>query len=451
MVVFFVHRFNDIDHLTPVIYKLAVDTTEKILVLSLNLDCGIFDDFRLKYLEQFQNVRIDSLQRTKNKIFYYQILGQVICNSYVGGTFISNTQFIKRKLSLGHFSFRQVVYGVFRLFLGGINAVIRNSKVCTESIRKIYGERWANQFFDQYRPSVLVFDHAATSGKPGSMSDKSPVKDLLNIAKSRRVPTISLPHGVPLFVKHPVQYDRRKQDYARDRCDWTILQHHGWMEECREFGLDLAKVRVVGLARYCNEWASILRTIVPVDSSLINKGQNKLKVVYMDTGPDNYAERKIYAAEAIDKVAKMDFVHLIYKPHTRNNRAHLSLPSTVENAERSNSVNLVKWCDVVIGMHSSIVIEVLTQGKAYISSRYFRIEEMIHEKYGACWIVDSLEELISALEKLNKNRNYRPYSDINVRKFLTDIVYAKKDVDDVLGAYQEVISGLAKQENKVFQ
>ena len=44
MIVIFIHRFNDIDHLTPVIYKLAKDTDKEILLLAINpqTSTGIF-------------------------------------------------------------------------------------------------------------------------------------------------------------------------------------------------------------------------------------------------------------------------------------------------------------------------------------------------------------------------------------------------------------------------
>ena len=68
---------------------------------------------------------------------------------------------------------------------------------------------------------------------------------------------------------------------------------------------------------------------------------------------------------------------------------------------------------------------------------------MIYEKYRACSIVRSYEELNNALTKLNDNPKYRPYSEESTHNFLTDVVYAGENEKDVLGAYCELILNIS--------
>ena len=109
-----------------------------------------------------------------------------------------------------------------------------------------------------------------------------------------------------------------------------------------------------------------------------------------------------------------------------------------------NSVSLIKWSDVIIGMHSSIMIEALIQDKVYISPAYFRHEKMIYEQYGACWIVNSYDELKAALSQLNHNKKYRPYTKKAETDFLTDVVYDGEENKDVLESYRSFILDIVK-------
>jgi hypothetical protein len=303
-------------------------------------------------------------------------------------------------------------------------------------ILKQYDKKWVAEMLEFYKPSVLVFDHAVTNRIYN-------IPAFWNVAKQKNIPTICLPHGIPLFIKHSSDYDRAKNDYINNECDFLVFQHRWWSDECIKYGLNSEKVFILGIARHCKEWETLLQQIVPPELSLENKGIGKLKVVYMDSGPDRYHEYKPVVQTAIDSIANLDFVHFIYKPHTRRNAVHLQIPLSAEIATDINSVNLVKWADVVVGMHSSIMIEVLLQDKVYISPTYFRKRKMIYEDYEACWMVHSTEELIDALKSLYENPSVRSYSVENVNRFITDVIYDGQKDRDVLKTYKDFILNIA--------
>ena len=415
MIFFFIHRFNDIDHLTPVIYRINKDTDYNIKVWCLNPFYDITADYRLTYLRNKKNIEIDYLYKGLYPSLLHRILSFFLCKK-TGKKFSSAFAILSQKIKL-------------------INKLI---------FHLIYGEKWVKKLFTKFKPDVIVLDGTAASSLVYNM------QSINDIAKKESIPKISLPHGVPLFVKHPKSYDNAKKGLLKNDCNKVILPSKRWMNECIEFGVPKHKLDVIGVARHCEEWEKILQDIVPWDNFLDNIGQNRLKVVYMDMGPDRYEEFKPIVEKTLKKIQSLDFIHLLFKPHTRSNKANLTLPENVKNVQSINSHNLIKWADVVIGMSSSIVLGVLMQGKTYISPKFFRKKKMVHEEHGACWTVNSIKELEEALIKLKSNPSYKPYNSENIENFLTEIVYAGEKNKDVLGAYEGLIlSYLSKNKNRI--
>ena len=57
MILFFVRRYNDIDHTVPVIYRMAKDGFRDLEILCVNLRIDIEQDFRLKFLKDSFGIR----------------------------------------------------------------------------------------------------------------------------------------------------------------------------------------------------------------------------------------------------------------------------------------------------------------------------------------------------------------------------------------------------------
>ena len=431
MIIFFIHRFNDVDHFTPEIYKIVSSTDQSVMVLCLNPYYNIFNDFRLIFLKEEYNVHIDYIYNAYKPSILYKILGFFMQTS-------QKESFKKNKLVI--FFCRRLIILLFHRLMGSFKSVYQIVMDC-------YDEKWVNGFMKNHEPLVLIFDYAATNRLYG-------VKKLIKEGGKKKIPIIYLPHGIPLFLKHSSDYDRAKQDLMEimeNQCDSMVFYHRWWRDECIEYGLNPDRSVTLGIPRHCKEWQNILHRIIPPDITLGKKGKEKLKVVYMDSGPDRYHEHKINAQKTIDMISKLDYVSFIYKPHTRRNHVNLDVPSNVEIIKNINSVNLIKWADVVIGMHSSIMIEVLIQGKVYISPTYFRSRKMIYEEYGACCMVQSITELEQMLEKLKNEPLFRPYSKDNVERFFQDVIYNGEKGKDILGDYKEYILDIAKgkkNENK---
>lgn len=438
MLVFFVQKFNDIDHFTPVIYRIAKDTNKSIAVLCLNPFYDISNDFRLTFLKQKYDVHVDHLYNFHKPLILYKIFRFCLLTPH-SGDYLKNIYEILIRLIKGkRRSFKKIAGELSYLVMGFLKSFLARFKILeTHFVRNHYRGEWVEEMIERLSPSVLVFDHAATNRIAN-------VRDIMDASRRRGIPTISMPHGIPLFVKHSHDYDRAKEDYINNQCDYLVLQHRWWKHECVEYGLDASRTTILGIARHCKEWERILQKIVPSEPLLENKGNGRLKVVYMDSGPDRYHEYKDIVQEAVQRIGQLNFVRFIYKPHTRRNIAHLKVPRSTEIAKDINSVNLIKWADVVVGMHSSIMIEALIQDTVYISPTYFRKRKMIYEEYEACWMVNSHLELEEALKKLKEEPTLQPYPRKNVERFLTDVVCNGEKDKDVLGDHKAFILDVAK-------
>ncbi|MDB4037916.1 hypothetical protein N9519_02605 [Candidatus Thioglobus sp.] len=404
MLIFFINKYNDIDHIVPIIYKVSNETNKTIHVFCINPFNDISNDYRLNFLKNDIGVNVEYIYKSVNKLSVPGILSFFLCKD-TGKKFSSLISLL-------------------------CNNWIWFSKLI---FKNIYGEKWCRNFFDKYKSHILILDGTTAVSKTFNFSA------IETVANERSIPKISLPHGVALYSKHPRTYDNAKADLNKNNCEVIVSPSYRWMQECIDFGISPEKLKVVGVARHCKEWETVLQDIVPWEESLDRTPKGKLKVVYMDMGPNRYEEFKPIAEKTLRVINSLDFVHLLFKPHTRSNRANLEIPVNVENVHHINSHNLIKWADVVIGMSSSIILGVLMQNKVYISPTYFRRVDMIYEEHGACWAVDSEDELKKALISLKENPSLKPYSQESINNFLTEIIYAGEKDKDVLKSYKELI------------
>ena len=66
---------------------------------------------------------------------------------------------------------------------------------------------------------------------------------------------------------------------------------------------------------------------------------------------------------------------------------------------------------------------------------------MLFEEAGACWTIHSEADLKAALRAFQLRKMDIPYSDENVNRFLSEVVYGGRNDRDVLKDYVEFIVG----------
>ena len=407
MFLFFINKFNDIDHISPIVYELS-KTNSKILILSLNPFVDL-NDFRLRFLKKIS---------IKTKIVHAYHLGSIL-RKIIFFILHANPRKHSQKLTLSSIT----------------RSLFIRSGLYQHALNLFFDEKWAAALIDKLNPKVMIFDHAATSG---IMSSLAPTLSLINSAKNKKIKIISVPHGVPLFIDHPDRYKPVMNNLANDKSDLLILQHKYFKNECVSKGFNLKNAVTIGLARFSPEWRKILKDIVPISQELNQFMNLNLNVVFMDSGPNNYGSKIHIAQDLIDSLYKCEFINFLYKPHTRTNKNHLNHENLIDTRD-INSVNLIRWADVIIGTSSSIMIEALLEKKYYISPIFLREKKMIFEKYGACKVVNSINETIAILNQIKDNSKIKLYDEKDVNKFIKDIVFNGEDNNNILKNYCAII------------
>ena len=250
---------------------------------------------------------------------------------------------------------------------------------------------------------------------------------------------ISIPAGLPLYVKHPKEWDKAKNEISiiSNKYDKVGIQHQYWLDELKIIPkFNSKRAKILGSPRYTKEWINELDSFTPMDNQPLDF--TGVKIVYMaanSTDHINFHEKK---KETIEMVSNLPNVKLIYKPHPRSNLKYTIFPKNVINGKNYLSTNLINWADIIIGEISAIMIEVILKKKIYISLKYLRNQdtEMIYERYKCCEIANSINDLKSQILNL-KNYDYSS-KKTSIEKFYKDIVL--NNSKDLLEEYSNFIN-----------
>lgn len=370
-ILFFVNRFNDIDHTAPVVWECSNRGME-VEVRSLNPFLKIERSERLKYLKR-NGIKVRHL------------------------------------------------YPAW-LRIPGVKNLTDWNKVVG---KKILGEEWHDQQLENIKPDCVVMDHAAQNGLYG-------VRHMRTWARANRVPLIDIPHGIMLYKVSPPDYDRGFSMLKEHWRTFLVIPHEWYKADCVKHGMDRDKIRVLGSPRFDAAWRKTLYEEVLPKASPMEPPHKMKRVVFFEMGADRYHDLKERVKRAVYCIAGLPGLHIKLKPQPRNNRVHYEIPAGIEVDARTDSIDLIRWCDVVLCLNSSIMLEPYFQGKPIIYPKYWHEEEMIFEDYDVVETVRNDDELIGAItasRNIAKNRNEAFERDLigeNPLKAYGDLIEAVK-------------------------
>jgi hypothetical protein len=274
-------------------------------------------------------------------------------------------------------------------------------------------------------PNAIVFDYIKSS--------YFLVRAIVEGATERFIPVVLVPHGTGM----------RASDVKPMRnlpaSDYKLVQseYYGRLYEDNS----PAQVEILGCARYCDEWEEKYGQLVVEEFPTLEVGSKneKLNVLFFERPKIGFFVDHDTVAAALE----LEFVNVLFKgkPRRKGNRI---IPN-----EDIPSARLVQWADVVVSSISGIVLEALWQKKPVIYLKYLAPADIaIFEQYGACWSVNSQEELFSSLKVLNENPDYRAYPQANVDRLFEEMIYAGDRNRDVLQGYADFFSELLEKTRK---
>jgi hypothetical protein len=420
MYLFLVRHFNDIDHITPIAWKMITDGYP-VAVYCMDPRYDIANDYRLDFLKS-KGAAVDHLHTADARQGdpFYKFLHWLMNKSF-------SVQTSYRVCNLRQADILSIVFEKLVRIAG---------RLTYKLMRKMYYHTgWARSILEQTAAKVVCFDYV--------MPRSYVVNAFLKAAKEISVPTLSLPHGIQLYTNEatkPKSTDTRR--FAKfNRFDYIIAPNRLRKEILIKSGVSGAKITVLGSARYCSEWLEQNIKIVP--KVLDNKGSSsgRLKVVLMSSKP----QCSMDVARMVNTfgiLADLDEIEACIKPHTRVGGSkdifeNIQLP----NVSHVLTAELCEWADVMLVVGSSVITEALMRGKPALYLKYLHANTTLSEEMGACWIIHNEAELKDALLSLHTDKTQVPYEEKNIAKFISEIVHGGAANSDVLDAYEKFIVG----------
>lgn len=443
MYLFFVRRYNDVDHMSPIIYRMVKDGIKNLAVLVMNPKIDIEDDFRLRFLVKEFNVSIEYVYKFHSPRWHQKIAGWYICWSE---KVLLQQKLLRDKIAKDKTPPLLTTYfaTVQRLLLK-IWQHFFHASVLQASYAQ-FNLPWARSLLEENETSLVIFD----------FQPKNYVtEEIMQAVKELDIPIIGVPHGVNLVVnQYSTTTSVKNKNTESDRwkqLDAVAVQFEIIKKKAIKNGLPESKLRVLGSTRFCEEWEKIYFPLIP-QTGVYQKAQDasKIRVVYMDNPGADYRFKVDQVEDTIRRIAKLDFVDLVIKPSTgrqEERRRGISSNKLFDFAPldyETHSLELIRWADVVFGVLSSILLEALILNKTFLYPKYFHKNITLWETRGACWQVNDFEEMEAALKKISKNRTYKPYSEETISNFIQEVVYGGVKNRDVLGDYKDFVISSAR-------
>lgn len=398
----FFYAYNDIDHITPVVWRLLErgHTVSAIMLDPANDGAG---DERILFLEQFENFA------------RYQ----------------------------GHALFGLPgMQWLFRLEKGETRGI------CRRTVRKALRESGlsiarAKAVLSRLGIDVCVFEWGSDGGHNRVEYHRA--------ARALGLRTVVLPHGMNIYT-HPAANDTMRDLLSRkdpgsirvgySSYDAYVFQTEFHREMEVTLGIAQGITHVLGSARYSPDWANKLQTLYPDYDPGASVG-DRVKVVFMLPHWTYNVDRNATLA-LIEALARDPKIFLVVKDHTRGTG---SLPDDMRrlfaeiDAARTEpdapSVALIRWSDAVICFGSSIAIEAHLQNKLLINPSYLHENQTIFEETGASVETKSQEETLAAITA--NDDSVPPMSKQAVDELYRIMIYGGREPFDVLDAHCQLI------------
>ena len=417
----------DIDHISPIVYRLKKDNPNlNIELLIVDLKNDYANDYRLNFIK-------------KCNITVIHILEVLNINSYFLAAYFKIIKEIDR---LSRFNIIRLVFG--NLFIRCIEKYFQNK------LNNLDCELFMQNTFHQ-KPKILIFDQ----------SYEIFYDHLCEYASAKNIYTVAVPHGHNilenvLIANHSMyiyskladrlhidedqkqnwkeEWTKRQQKYKL-RFDYIVYENFIIPKRYKEIGLlDNDQIVVLGSARFCDEWVTKLREILP-DFTFPVVPKNKLKILFLLFKPvyNGFTQE---LDRTLKFVSKFPNTFIFIKPHTRNSKYHhLDNNNNVfiDNHYDYPSPSLIDWADLIFFEPTSTSLECLKTDKPTICLKNTHANKLISEKYFNSWEAHCRDDIRDFIWESLNDRSSRTYTKEDAQKYLTDMI---EPIDkDVLGLY----------------
>ena len=373
-VLYFIRKYNDLDHITPILYSIL--KKKNILYLcSLNTHQNFEKDYRVKLLKsKFKNVKFINYESFFKLSFFQRLKFKI------------NLNYKKTKITYYFFFFLNLFF----------------KKVNIDFDPKF--KNLADNFFD-----IIIFDHFNPENFP--LFSK-----LLNKLKNNKNKILSLPHGFLLY-KNPGVFNLVLDDFKKIElfADKIFITNINWYRLIKKQIYNKEKLVLIGSLRFTSWWKNI------IEKELITKKNVKIDILILGSERSRFVDVSKFQ-KMIDTFDNYQNLKIVFKPPTRTNRVKfVKLPSFIK-VSKKHTLELIEASDTVIANNTSVILDVLLKNKTHISPRFLRPKnkkyDLIHETIKSCYVANSINEFekminnrqsLTNLFLINKNKLFKKY------------------------------------------
>lgn len=405
--VFFLRHFNDIDHISPIMWH-CLEQNDEVYAVLLDVTYPAVDDPRIDFLTGYDNFYLEYV----DSFLDIERASQLFALGRPDGRAPSNPvlKYLRKGLQIGGVARRQV----------------------TPTLADL-------------DPSACIFEW----GSPHRTSHR----EFYQAATALNIPTICVPHGLNIYLNEDITPGRKKAFEqgkqtmkSRNGYDAYVTQSEYDRQQEGTLGVDPDIHYVRGSARYYPEWQAINEALYE-SYDLSVDAMERLKTVFMLPHWGYYVDKES-TLQLISELADRDWVHLVVKEHTRGDCLPQKLDDRLVQQDNTeviadvSSVSLIKWSDVVINFGSSIGIEALLQDTPHLNPSYLHTNRTIFDETGASHQPASNEESMDTIQAIHHGE-FEPIPEANKRELYRTAIYGGKDEHDVPEAYRELIAQFA--------
>ena len=395
---FLIRRRNDLDHVTPIIWKMTVISNMRPWVWIVNPAFTDRGDFRLVYLRRI-GVTIE---------FCYK------------GRVRGLWEALQRRVNLQKLPKRSIF---FRLAQRLIHLEEQRSGVT---------EAEARDFIKGNGIRAIVVDWQ----KP----ERHCIPQVLGAAKQVGIPIVAVPHALPLQKSWLVTNRQVKRAQPPDFrfgsrfFDLIIVPHQHFKERLVDSGIHENQVRVIGSARYCTEWRKLLAQKVITGGKFVLETPLK-KIVYFDH-QIKYLLNQAVILSGLTELSENSAVCLVV--HSSPGASMWPYRDILEQKgvildEYSEARDLIEWSEIVMSTTSSLLVDAWLEKKRVLYPKHFHRVEMLFEDWACCEKAKNNSEMIEiALRNRNDRNEESDSKNEEVRRFLDFVVYGGQPNRDVL-------------------
>lgn len=344
---FFLRHYNDIDHITPVIFKWTESghTCDIVLISSPRTR----SDYRIEFLSQLAGVRVDHIR-----------------------DLLPPLEFMKWRLQtlLLAPSLRHLFIHPFVSVVNQIHDAKKRERVWKNTANYLL-----ERSFEGRGSGVVIFDWI-TRNSPICIEW---VETVVSMARTMGLGTVSLPHGDSPHANQLIRRHEWKLQpdimYSAGRIfEKLVVPNELCAIRFRPF-MDNQSLVILGSPRYCDEWLTKLATLSP--PSPLTRSGSLLKVV-MFLRKSDFTTFWEEVGEVAQMIAAFPGVELVIKPHTRGgwrqpltkDTSLLRLPNLSIAGDDVHSIHLMNWADVIIDLATSVVFEAIKSKKPVLAADY---------------------------------------------------------------------------------